>query len=242
MVEKDLLVVSLNTAGDSHLETVGDFLTRRRLDVVLLQEVFEDTFEHLRDTLQAEGVFAPLMRDGRRNWGLAILSRYPIAQSEVLIYAGDDDFIPQFALSPGMDSSVRRGLLVAELDREGERFRFVTTKFTWTPESKITLGQRVDFGRMIELLDRFDHLVLAGDFNTPRGGYLFDELALRYKDNIPLNVTTTLDPILHQSNGVEVVVDGLFTTQHYLARDVEIVCGLSDHCAVVGRIQKDDSV
>lgn len=79
--------------------------------------------------------------------------------------------------------------------------------------------------------------VLVGDFNAPRGGPIFDRLAAVYTDWIPHEVRTTIDPVLHRAGDLQIVVDGLFSTSSYRASGVEVLCGVSDHCAISARIE-----
>ncbi len=79
--------------------------------------------------------------------------------------------------------------------------------------------------------------MLCGDFNAPRGGPVFDKLADHLADNIPPAATTTIDPNLHRSGALELVVDGLFTSPHFTASDVALHPGLSDHQGVTATIR-----
>jgi endonuclease/exonuclease/phosphatase family metal-dependent hydrolase len=91
----------------------------------------------------------------------------------------------------------------------------------WIPESKRkNTTEETDkenialkkFGIMIGHLKNLDDLILCGDFNTPRGEKIFDTLATMYTDNIPLDITNTLDQKLHPMKGpFDVVIDCFFT-------------------------------
>lgn len=85
--------------------------------------------------------------------------------------------------------------------------------------------------------------VFCGDFNAPRGGEIFSMLSSKYRDNIPKEVTTTLDRNLHR-NGEdegfpEIVVDGLFSAGSHQAHDTRVVRGVSDHCAVISFLSQE---
>ena len=90
---------------------------------------------------------------------------------------------------------------------------------------------------MLRLFEQKKEIVFCGDFNAPRGGEVFSTLATVFTDNIPSSVTTTMDNALHRVGDKlrPLVVDGLFT-RGYKASNVRVVCGVSDHCAVVGEI------
>jgi hypothetical protein len=77
---------------------------------------------------------------------------------------------------------------------------------------------------------------MCGDFNAPRGRLIFDRIATKYKDNIPPYVTTTIDKNIHHAGDLQLVVDGLFSTSKYEVRSVQVLDGLSDHCAIIGEV------
>ena len=81
-------------------------------------------------------------------------------------------------------------------------------------------------------------MVLTGDFNAPRGGTIFDLLARTWQDCIPQDVTTSIDPVLHRAGALTLMVDGLFTTPHYHATEVQLHTGLSDHQAITASISR----
>ena len=63
-------------------------------------------------------------------------------------------------------------------------------------------------------------------------------LAGRLRDNIPPPVTTSIDGPLHRAGDLGLMVDGMFTTQGYEAREVRVVDGVSDHCALVATVAR----
>jgi hypothetical protein len=58
------------------------------------------------------------------------------------------------------------------------------------------------------------------------------------KDNIPPEVTTTLDQEIHGVKGLQFVVDGMFSQPPYVVNNVRVVTGVSDHCALVGEVSR----
>ena len=60
----------------------------------------------------------------------------------------------------------------------------------------------------------------------------------RFKDNIPLRYTTSIDPNLHRAGALELMVDGLFSTPGYVVSDVALHSGVSDHCAITCAISR----
>ena len=78
--------------------------------------------------------------------------------------------------------------------------------------------------------------MFCGDFNAPRGGEVFDQLASHYSDCVPPEITTTIDQELHRAKGLQYVVDSIFSTDQYRLEDVRVQSGVSDHCALIGRV------
>jgi len=141
-----------------------------------------------------------------------------------------------------------RVLTSLETEIDGEWYRVVTTHFTRSDHAQFTSKQADDFKRMWLLLEDLGEFVLCGDFNSPRGGAqdedpnlgpnVFDTLSERLQDNIPPEVTSTIDPDLHRAPGLEIVVDGLFSTPTYQVESVSVVPGISDHQALVAEVSK----
>lgn len=177
-------------------------------------------------------------------WGIAILSKYKFLNHKTYFYSGNKlknhiDFRFSYKNADGKDKSNNRALLLVEIKKNNQKFSLATTKFTWTPDGKPNDEQRNHLKKLLSILEKIPEIILAGDFNTPRGNKIYTALTKRYQDNIPKNVKTTIDPILHKSNGLKLVVDYLFTTKKYIASNVKVIGGVSDHCAIVANIKKD---
>ncbi len=241
-------LITINIEGDNHLSRVKNFLKEANAEVICMQEVFEDTALMLARELGLEYFFAPMLHktapyhkfdrdriDGVV--GIAIFSKQPL-RAISKYYKGDGDVTNE--LRAGAKDRV---VIIADTCcKNKEKFRIATTHFTWTPDGSVTDEQHEDLKRLFAILDKIEQedkgLVLCGDFNAPRGKEIFEKLATKYKDNIPLGITTTLDEDLHRAGPLPYVVDGLFTTQSYVARNVKVVGGVSDHKAIVATIKK----
>jgi len=90
------------------------------------------------------------------------------------------------------------------------------------------------------VLETLGDFVLAGDFNAPRGKEIFSLLAERYTDNIPQKYTSSIDGTLHKAGPLPYMIDGIFSTPLYEVVDVEMVCGVSDHCAFKAFVTKKE--
>ena len=238
-------LISLNIEGDNHLNDVFTFLQREKPDIVCLQEVFLADFPSFEEKLEMRGYHLSLMTVLSQNevrlsqkgeFGIAILSRFPLNNVSIRYYAKYAGELPVYS---GGANVMNRAVLIADVEKDGEFFTIATTHFTWTPNGTVTELQLDDLDSLREILKLIGQFVLCGDFNAPRGKQVFDALAQEYVDNIPSSVTTTMDNKLHRNHNLDpLVVDGLFTTTNYSAKNTKVVCGVSDHCAIVSEITK----
>ncbi len=233
-------IISLNIERDRHLNLVLPFLKRQEADVLLLQEVLEKDLNKLSQSLKMGLVFTPLCRYQKdvtqtpQVFGLAIFTKLNILSRDIDYYFGGKGVLP--LIVPPKPQKMWRAIIKIVVEKDGDKFCLVNTHFTWTPDGMPNARQRRDFRKMLDLLSSTPELVLCGDFNAQRGREIFDQIAKVYKDNIPSSVMTTIDQNLHRRKNLQLVVDGLFTTKRYQVQDVEIVDGVSDHCAIVAHV------
>lgn len=243
----NLRFISLNIQGDHHLNQVVNFFSQQKANVICLQEVFEADLALLAQAGdQKEIFFSPTVKINQENryhlsprgaFGIAILSDQQFISKANLYYVGNQDQIPVFI--DGEPNSQNRVLAWVKVKAGQDDFTFATTHFTWSDQGQITSRQQADFIKLNQGLDQVGGCVLAGDFNTPRGGKLFDQLAQRYYDHIPQHINSTLDPQLHRvGEKVHLVVDGLFSTPEYQFSTVELIKGISDHQAIFAKVRK----
>lgn len=244
-----LKLLTLNIEGSKHLDVILPRLDRERPDVLLLQEVFEHDLEKFRNALDARSHFSSLcslslsgLKEDLDNWGIAIFTRDNLIDFRETYYKGSREV----ADIPNLDNhpADARSLLQVVVERGHERFSLATTHFTWVGGLKVSDEQWVDFGRLLPIIRQSaivkEHgLVLGGDFNSPREEEIFKILARLFTDNVPPNVVTTLDRTPDRPNPWDVVIDGLFTTPHYTARNVEVIGGLSDHRGITAQITRE---
>ncbi len=142
----------------------------------------------------------------------------------------------------GHPELIDRVALRAKVKVNEQLFQLVTVHFTWSGDATITALQKRDYLILRQFLESFEEIILCGDLNTPRGGKIFDDLAKKYTDNIPLAIETTIDKNLHKSGkDIRLVVDSLFTSKEYVAKEVRVVPNTSDHMAVVAEIERVSS-
>src|SRR3989338_1132616 len=242
-VSRGLKLVSLNIEGSKHLDLVLSFLEREAPDVVCVQELFESDAPLFESRLGMEHAFAPICRwdqDGSKAapepWGVAIFSKLSLRNVRVDYYVGNANSIPVH--TRGKPETLYNALLSAEVAKDGTTFTVGTTHFVWTPNGEADDRQRRALAPFFKILATYPEITFSGDFNAPRGKEVFDAIAARYKDNIPVEYKTSLNGGVHRAGKLELMVDGLFTTPQYVAEGTKLVGGVSDHMAIVSHIRR----
>ncbi len=242
-------LVSVNIEGDKHLDRVLPFVQAENPDVVCVQEILEPTIATFEAALGMRAIYAPMAYDlVTHNTGLvcvALFSKVPLTNERIEYYVGSAEQVTRLekvkATNPdALHTHVQNAVVMADVTVDGAMFRVATTHGTWTPEGNSTEYQKRDFEALIEILERSKPFVFTGDLNAPRGRESFAMLAERYTDNIPAHYTTSLDLTLHRAKHLQLqlMVDGLFTTPEYEARNVRLVDRVSDHMAIVADIER----
>lgn len=231
-------VVSLNIENHKHLDLVIPFLKQSQPDIILLQEVFADDATLFEKELGLPILHAPQCLKTHFDpqvtqltpWGVAILTKLPVINTSKTYYADYSDPLPVFNRQHPEEQS--KVLLEATVEKDGQKYTFLNTHFTWTPKGLPTDKQREDLKKLLNALQTFPEFIFMGDLNAPRGTEVFDQITTLYKDNIPPSITTTIDKNFHKAGDLQYVVDALFTTPQYIAQNVTVTDGISDHCAI----------
>ncbi len=241
MEDMKLKLVSINIEGRKHLKTVGDFLAQESLDVVCLMEVCQEDILKIAGNNYPFVVFAPNDvigniggSQGLEPTGVAILSREVMVDVEKE-YFGEKPRTQ--VVQPGSGTHAPVMLLATIGD-----MRIGAVHFTWTKKSSVSLLQMKHLDLLLKKLEK-NELFLCGDFNIPRANEAYKKLAAHFKDNIPSEIVTTIDPIIHYANRekpgmLQTVVDYMWSTPEYRVENVRVVSGVSDHCAVVCSVEK----
>ncbi len=243
-------LISLNIETDIHNDAVLEFLKKENPDVFCVQELLEENVSFYENKLNMKCIFRPqiyiyfLGHGGPQNKrvGVGIFAKN-ILSSGHAYYTGDPATIekPFEEYFPIDEKAENHVLLWADIpDTNGKIFRIATTHFTLTEKGESTPWQLETLEMLFKELDPLGQFVLCGDMNAPRGRETFNRLAEKYKDNIPPEYLTSLDQKLHRVPGLMYMVDGLFTTQDYIAENVKLVDGISDHMAIVANILKQE--
>jgi endonuclease/exonuclease/phosphatase family metal-dependent hydrolase len=233
-----LKVISVNIERDLHLDRLIPFLKEHQPDIVLMQEVFEKDIAFLEKATGMHSSFAVLnsfKNMENSNLGLLSLSVLP-TKTYSIYYRGNSSEPPIIEIGKNQGALIARAILVTEFTKDNHRYCVINTHFTWTPDGRASEKQYVDLDKMMNHLEEIPEFIMGGDFNAPRGRVIFDKIAKKYKDNIPKNITTTIDKDLHKAGDLQLVVDSIFTTPIYHVDSLEVISGVSDHCAIVATI------
>lgn len=240
-------LISLNIEAHRHLEErVLPFLVAEQPDFVSLQEVFLVDMPLIEQTLGMKGHFVPQanvtatsqhIRHALGQWGVAQFTKWPIEAEGHFHYVGTPERLPIF-FEHNNPNSMNRIFLWYQINQAGTSYLLGTTHFTISEKGNWSQEQQRDLEAMLAGLAKFPDIVFSGDFNAPRGGKIFAQLAERYQDNIPPDITTSIDGQFHKAGQLQLMVDGLFTTPGYKASQVRIVDGVSDHKAIVAQIDR----
>ncbi len=243
-------LVSLNVERSKHLDRVVPFVQKNNPDVFCVQELSERDLKVFENLFPYHTRFTPHSlyadnREGVAPQGICIFSQLPITESVQRYYVGDASQLPTTV--PGNSATYvvgNRAVVFATVEKAGVHYRIGSTHFTWSERGQPTDAQRAHLSALLNALSLEREFVLAGDFNLPRGGELFEVLAGTYTDNIPLKYKTSIDLSLHRNSEDDAdelskkMVDGLFTTPEYSANNVRLVSGVSDHMAIVATVEK----
>ena len=237
---KPLSLITLNIERAKHLDLVLPFLERQQADVICLQEVMREDVGKIALAARAQSYrFEPMgniLEEPGTPMGVAIFSTLQINEAELLHYSGQRGAVPTVQLrDPATYNNVNAMVLFCGFENGCV---VGTTHFPWTPDGSASDKQRRDMRALLAGLQDMEEFVLCGDFNAPRGGEIYEMIAGKYKDNVPPQYKTSLDISLHR-HGMDraeelkdKMVDYIFSTEGYEVSDVNMVRGVSDHCAL----------
>lgn len=241
-------LVSLNIEADKHLERVKAFLKNEDADIVCLQEVLSNDVEDLKNLLNMDGRYGPTVFIRNKNemgftpgnqWGVMVLCKIKPVNFKTYYYVGNPYELPEF--KDNYHNSDCRVVVVAEFEKKGKKYTIATTHFTWSKEGETTDFQLEHLEKLLTVLKNYKCVVLCGDFNAPRGKKIWSKLASLYRDNIPREITTTIDQNLHRKKGIQLVVDGMFSTPEFEVGNVVVQSGVSDHMALIASLTSEIS-
>jgi endonuclease/exonuclease/phosphatase family metal-dependent hydrolase len=240
-----LKVFQLNIEGDNHYHRIFPFLEQHQPDVLCFQELFAVDLKEF-EVAYPHTFFAPVTTfekpsvnriNAKGLFGCAILSKFPFTSTFKKYYVGSEESITPYRDELHDPNQFHRVLLSATMEYEERNYRVSTTHFTWSTAGEVTDEQRRDLNALMNILDEIAPTILTGDFNAPRGSEIFDTIAKRYTDNVPAHLTTSIDQHLHRVPGIQLMVDGFFTSQEFQVVHIEMIDGLSDHQGLLATVR-----
>lgn len=244
-------LINLNIETDLHYDLVFDFLRAEDPDVITLQEATK----HSQTVLEEAGYFVsyvPRLKKmsvtGEITDGELIATRTPHTLTDHLYYDHGKGEL-QFEDEADRRQTNQEGLLVAEFEIEEQHFVLATTHFTWTPRGETACeDQKTDMEAFLSFTTTLPPHILTGDFNIPRHhNELYEVLRKTYTDAIPEEYASSMDREIHKHGNNpklqklfdDFMVDYIFVQPPYVATDVRLQFGVSDHAAVIAYIEKE---
>lgn len=236
-------LITLNIEGNKHFDRFLPVLKNLNPSIVCFQELYEVDCNYLAQELGMSAYqYLPTVKvekpsdyenmRPRGNWGIGMMTKLDVKQWETFRY-GPDSELKVFEQPNDPVPSI----IIACLSNGKEEYQIASTHFTWSNHGEATDRQRQDFTNLQAILANYPELVLCGDFNAPRGREIFSLFETLFKDNVPAEVTTTIDNDLHYAHkNLQLVVDTIFTTPGYQASNVQILNGVSDHMGIYAEI------
>lgn len=229
--------------GEYDLDRIADTIRGMNADVVGLQEVDvhwgdrshdENTVKRLADKLEMEYYFAPIYdrdpsqdSEDRRQYGVAILSEYPIKQATnqkiTRLSTQESDSEPELA----------PGFLEAEIDVDGADAWFYVTHLDYRNDPAIREDQVSD---MFQVMREHHYPVLMGDMNAtpdaPELQPLFDWFDDAWEDSKKIGNGYTFP-----ADSPTKRIDYLLTSKRMNVANAEVdPSAASDHFPVVADI------
>ncbi len=253
-----LKLITLNVELHRHWDIILPFLKREDADVICLQECFDRDAQAIANELGCAYKHLPMTKmpyivngsSSSTPQGIALLSKLPLRHIESRYYYKPSKGINNYkhATPTEKRATVHQGIIFARVEKNGTSFTIGTTHFTWTPDGGVNESQETDAAALFKILESIPELVLCGDFNVPRGlnNEIYKKFTDRFKDNIPADITTTIDIPNHRirHDPVEAaklatyVVDYIFSTPEYVVSSVQCISGVSDHCAISATVSR----
>jgi len=249
-----LKVIQVNIYKGKYLDALIEFLKKEDADFVTMQEVTAGAmgnhqdkkavlFEIIRDSLGMHGVFhndVRLASDLESLHGNAVLSKYPIVESDQIILKEFRPFTDKEFNNPEFFPDFPRSIVDASVDFNGKLLHVLSVHGAWTAPPTDT----PDALRQAELIAK--HLkslkspfLLGGDMNTTS-----DMQVIKIIETAAVNllqgsgITYTTHPTMHKIAPRKLAVDYIFASKEFKKISIEAPEVLvSDHLPVVAELE-----
>lgn len=240
-----LKLLHLNILYGRYIDQLVNYLKDEDFDILCFQEVsggrisatLTDNFEEIKTRLGYQGIRTQswnLVGEKESYEANAIFYNptFTITNKDI-IYLKDYAEIPAFAGRKFQEDP--RTVLKLELEKEGKRFRVVTTHLTWGPNSKDELHKLEQGKKLFEYMQTVDiPFILTGDFNVNASSQVvkwIDSLARNL--TVENHITNTLNPRTHKATHLfppGLAVDYIYVSDDVTVKDFHVVDeDISDH-------------
>jgi exonuclease III len=239
-------IISLNMEGDKHIDKIIKLLEKEKADIVCFSEIFEEDIKFLTPLIDIPYIFAhecyrqSMVKNNAdiKTFGVAIFSKN-ITWSNIFYVVGNHNLIPKFQKSANLEEKPHElyvPAITVKIQFNNKEYFITNTHLVVTEKGESTDYSFEQATKLVNYLKEYPEMIICGDFNSPRGGGVFDYFCKFYKDNIPNKYKTSLDQNLHRVKKLKFMVDVLFSTKNYTVENVKLVDGVSDHMAVIAQI------
>ena len=250
-------LLHINIEKKNHLTEIRDCIEREDPDFVCMEEVFEDDLQDFAKEFNYHAIHAAKfisqkLKDGE---GQGILSKYPFVEVNKERYdPHSQEQAPEFDMSVFGESKPKRPqeqflfnetLLSGKVQLGEKELTVATTHFPVADYTSPGLddhelsdvdslhcleGFRAYFDTFIsEIKELPSPLIFTSDLNNARGDYIYTALAHELVDQIPQEVTSSIDPELHRVKKLELMVDTIMTSADVKVHGVKVIEQISDH-------------
>ncbi len=242
-------IVTVNMEGRKNLTRIESFLKNENPDTICLQEAPE-FFSLWLEKAGYKTAFAPIVIRNDQGEpffpeGVMFASRFPFTHKTEYYHRPQAEIVPHDRAD--RDGTIAAAVIIATVTHPDEGEYVLGTTHVMVTERGVTNDhQRAGVGRLLAILEQEKPHVLCGDFNMPRGvNELYEDFIKKYTDCIPAQYTSSLDRSIHRLGKdpalaspmfESYMVDYIFTQSPYVAENVRLQFGVSDHAAVVGDI------
>lgn len=240
-------IISLNIETNKHYVTVLPFLDHEAPDILCLQEAPESFATELHKR-GYQTCYAPMIikkiKNEELSIGILIASKHPFDYQKNYYLKSESEVTLHNPINP--EKTLALPYLMADVKTNEGYFKIATTHMIVTNDGKENVIQTQMTKELLALITKEDSHVLCGDFNIPRGhNALYNEMTKHYTDTIPLHFKSSLDRNLHRLGNSttlnapifdEYMVDYIFTQPPYIASEVRLQFGVSDHAAVIATL------
>lgn len=244
-----LKLINVNIEKDKHYDTVLAFLDKEKPDVICMQEVPEVFLSHFKELgfyTEFAPIFDEVLNGEKHTIGVAIVSKHKFAARPQYYHRSSNDL--KILNTDDYAGTYAGVYLFANINIDGGDFNIATTHAPKSPDGKEDDLQTKCLNIALRQLSKEDPHIICGDFNMPRGyNKLYEEFIKQYSDTIPARYTSSLDRSIHRLGNVPnlnapifdiYMVDYVFTQPPYIASEVRLEFGISDHAAVIAQISK----